>query len=269
MLRGPMFASKGRGSNLHSSENSLEFQMNMGGPSESTCNKKQAAYTTESGVIKWLAQAQLAFCAHTSATETKPLLETNKIKVIPCALANDGTALKPAIEYDPRQEVNVGLTVPVDAVFVKENPEPSPDFLKSHVITEAVVSSVTTLDNNSSLPVAVEYKGKSEKTGSDMKSLILNQCKLLQIREACLSTAKTCKLVVKESCLVELCVSCCNECSNINGVCDACTDNGQVTHIPSLRACESCIEKGIQCIRRCIMVFTTDCEKGINRQCWN
>jgi hypothetical protein len=37
MLRGPMFASQGSGSNLNSSVN--EFQMNMGGPSESTCNK--------------------------------------------------------------------------------------------------------------------------------------------------------------------------------------------------------------------------------------
>ena len=96
-----------------------------------------------------LAQAQIALSVHSSATETVPLIETSKIKVIPCALANDGIALKPAIKYDPRQKVNVGLTVPVDASFMKENPEPSPDFLKNNIITEALVSSVTTLDNSS------------------------------------------------------------------------------------------------------------------------
>ena len=92
--------------------------------------------------------------------ESVPLIETSKIKVIPCALANDGTALKPAIEYDPRQKVNVGLTVPGDGKFVKENPEPSPDFIKNHIITETLVSSVTTLDNSSCLPCAVVYKSE-------------------------------------------------------------------------------------------------------------
>ncbi len=42
MLRGPMFTSQGRGSNL--SSGSKEFQINLGGPSESTCNKRQAGY---------------------------------------------------------------------------------------------------------------------------------------------------------------------------------------------------------------------------------
>ena len=187
-----------------------------------------------------------------------PFIETSKIKVIPCASANDGTAPKPAIEYDPRQKVNVGLTVPVDVSFVKENPEPSPGFLKNNIITEALVSSVTTLDNSNCLPCAVDYKSKG-KTRSDMKSVMFNQCRLLQIGQSCLGIAKSYKHVIQESCLEDFCVSSCSECCNIKDVCEECDGKGQISHIHSLRACQRCTENGLQYIRRAIMVLTTDC----------
>ena len=98
-----------------------------------------------------------------------------------------------------------------------------------------------------------------------MKSLMFNQCRLLQICESCLGNAESYKHVIQESCLEDFCISSCGECSNIKGVCDECDGDGQISHIPSLRACRRCIENGLQCICRVMMVFTTDCEEG-NKQ---
>lgn len=109
--------------------------------------------------------------------------------MVPCALANDGTALKPAIQFDPRTKRNVGLTVDVDYQFVQENPQPSPEFLSQHIITEALVSSITALDNSCSLPCAIENVAKKSKTGGEMKNRFETTCKLLQVCEACRSMA--------------------------------------------------------------------------------
>lgn len=78
-------------------------------------------------------------------SNTVVLIDNDTLKVVPCALTNDGTALKPSIQFDPRIKLNVGLNLKVDATFVQENPQPGPDFLSAHIITEALVSSVTVL----------------------------------------------------------------------------------------------------------------------------
>ena len=51
----------------------------------------------------------------------KPLIETPNLIVIPCAFGSDGTALKPAIEFDSRLKENVGLTTSVDLRYVLKN----------------------------------------------------------------------------------------------------------------------------------------------------
>lgn len=55
-------------------------------------------------------------------------MENHLVTVFPSVFANDGTGLKLAIELDPREKKNVGLTVKVDIPFVKSNPRPSPEF---------------------------------------------------------------------------------------------------------------------------------------------
>lgn len=109
--------------------------MNLGGPSESVCAKHQAGYTPDSGVIKPLSLGHLELLKNSQA---KLLIETPQLTIIPCALANDGTALKPAIEFDARLKENVGLKTPVDIKYIKENPTPSPAHLKENIITEAI-----------------------------------------------------------------------------------------------------------------------------------
>jgi len=47
--------------------------MNLGGPSEETCRKKQAGYTTKSGVMKSLFKAFLKLSSSESGSEVQPL----------------------------------------------------------------------------------------------------------------------------------------------------------------------------------------------------
>ena len=163
-LRGPMYVFQGEGSDY----NPMECRMNFGGPLEQTCLKRQAGYTTESGVIKQLSAAHLTV---SEKSESKPLIDNDIVTVFPSVSANDGTALKHGIEFDPREKKNVGLTVRADIPFVRQNPY-----------------HVTTLDNSTSLPCAVNYVSKTGKSGEEMKSLFSSQCKTLQVCKRCQST---------------------------------------------------------------------------------
>ena len=71
------------------------------------------------------------------------------------SLASDGTALKPGLEYDPRQKQVIGLTHKVDEKFVKKHPLPDPEKIKTNLITSADVTIATSLDNGATMPAAV------------------------------------------------------------------------------------------------------------------
>lgn len=104
-IGGPMNLGDGRHSHLNQE---CEKKMNLGGPSESLIQKSQAGYTPESGVIKPLSLGNIELLKN---SEAKPLIETLSLLVIPCALANDGTALKPAIEFDAHIKENLGQLI--------------------------------------------------------------------------------------------------------------------------------------------------------------
>ena len=70
-------------------------------------------------------------------------------------MENDGTALKPAIQYEEKQQINVGLKMTADIEFVKANPVPKSEFLKENVVTEANVTYLSTTDNGVAMPVSV------------------------------------------------------------------------------------------------------------------
>lgn len=256
-IRGPMYAYQGRGS-VH---NPMDCKMNLGGPSEQTCLKRQAGYTTKSGVIKNLSLAHLTMSVK---CERNLLVDNDTVTVIPTVLANDGTALKPAIEFDPRQKKNVGLTVDADIPFVRDNPKPSPEFLNRHIVSEVLVSSVTTLDNSVSLPCAVVYASKSGKSGEEMKRLLFSQCKMLQVCLPCQKIVSSSENTFGDE-AVEVCKSLCESCIRQESVCAKCLAEGQVSHLPSLRACDRCVKEKRKCTRRSIVALTTDCEEG-NKQ---
>ena len=122
-LRGPMYHGKGRGGE----KNAKDAAFNLGGPSKRTRDKVIGGYTTKSGVLKDL---QLAFMtlATDETSNVQSFLETDSVKVIGVALENDGTALKPGIQFDDRVKKNVALRQDVDlkshsGVFEGKHPD--------------------------------------------------------------------------------------------------------------------------------------------------
>ena len=154
------------------------IMINFGGPSESTCTRNSSGYTVDSGVMKPLSLSNLQLLQTSSAI---PIVKTDLIVLYTCALANDDTSLKPAIEYDQFLKENVGLSFNMDLNYINSNPLPSPEQLKESIITEALVSSVTSLDNNCSSPCAVEFSTKTGKKGEAIMETFTSQIKILQM----------------------------------------------------------------------------------------
>ncbi len=253
-IRGPMNLGDGRNSHVSLTEK----KMNLGGPSETICAKYQAGYTPESGIIKPLSLGHIELLKN---SEAKPLVEIpTKLIAFPCAFANDGTALKPAIEFDSRLKENIGLKTPIDIDYVKANPTPSPDHLKENIVTEAIISSLKSSDNYCSLPVAVDYATQSGKTGDDMTNFFEGHIKTLQVCESCQKQAPHRRYIVTHQQIN--CSSFCEVCYETKTVCDECSLLGQVSYIPSLRFCDCCHEKNSVCTRRVLMVLCSDCEQG-------
>ena len=233
---------------------------NLGGPSKRTCDELRGGYITQSGVLK---DVQLAFMtlATDETSNVHPFLETNAVKVIGVALENDGTALKPGIQFDDRTKKNVGLKQDVDLKFVRDNPNPTPEFLKTNILTEANVLLVTSLCNGVSMPIATHYFTKSGKIGEEMKDFFIAQAKTLQICKACVEMIHSDDNTVPP-CAVDSCISSCRACLDGGKPCPPCAEQNQPSYVPSLRACKRCLDAGEQCIRCVVLVLTTDCEEG-------
>ena len=229
-------------------------RMNLGGPSIETCRKSQAAYTNKSGVHRNL------------VSSFQKLTLSKKLRVVPCGndgTANDGTALKPALQFDTRTKKNIGLDFEAGVSFVKDNKEPSPEFLSNHIITEVLVSSVTSLDTCSSLPCAVDYGPKKGKTGDDMKSFFEHHCSLMQTCRYCQSLSSLNDTIVREECQTRY-DSICTKCMDEGNVCSDCQREGQVNILPNLRACRPCLEAGSKCCKIAVHL-TVDCKEGNNQ----
>ena len=132
-----------------------DLKPNLCGPSKPKTQKMKGGYTNASSVLKDTHQGFLTFETG-GPTEVVPVINTPKTKVIGAAMQNDGTGLQPGILFDEALKCNVGLRPKINIQFVKNNPSPSPEFLKENVITEANVSFLTMLCDTVSMPVAVE-----------------------------------------------------------------------------------------------------------------
>ena len=151
-IRGPVWHGCGSGGVFSPDD----AKSNLGGPGRTTRLKHSSGYTTSSGVIKPWIDSFLKLALDPSVG-VKPLVDAPIVKVIAAAMENDGTALKPSIQFDEKQQVNVGLKMAADIEFVKSNPVPKSEFLKENVVTEANVTFLSTADNGVSMPVAVIY----------------------------------------------------------------------------------------------------------------
>ena len=236
---------------------------NLGGPGRTTRLKHSSGYTTSSGIIKPWLDSFLTLAVYPSVG-VKPLVDTLIVKVIGAAMENDGTALKPAVQYDEKQQINVGLKMTADIEFVKANPVPKSEFLKENVVTEANVSYLSTTDNGVAMPASVTYKTKVGKTGREMKEQFLNEVEVLQTCHCCIKAAALSRHIIDKP-ATTICKSECQACIETASVCNTCRAQGQPSHIPSLRACQRCLEANVQCSRAVVLVLASDCESGNKR----
>ena len=260
LLRGPMLYGQGRMNDGNRDFNKI--RMNLGGPSDSLCLRRNTAFTCKSGILKFLSLLQLMVSSHDPDEGPKPLISNSKLIVFACCYSNDGTTRKRSVEFDPVTKRNIGLTVPVDLNFVKEDDPPDPKMLQELIVTEAVLGSITMLDNKVSVPVPVDYTTKAEKTGENMEEMFTKHVKTLQMCKSCTEETKASDLIIEAN---PICESYCKNCYKNKELCSPCIEDGQISIFPSVRICKRCIAQGRQCIRRAVLVITTDSEEG-NKQ---
>ena len=105
--------------------------------------------------------------------------------MIPVCLATDGMSIKLGLQFDTRVKELVGLLFPVDLEYVNSTLSPDPATLKGSFVTEVNCEIFTSLDNNLSLPVGLEFTGKRV-SGEDVTNRIINRVAQLQICLRCL-----------------------------------------------------------------------------------
>jgi len=230
-VRGPGWHGKGKGH-----FESETKRGNFHGPSAATCAKRQAGYTVKSGVLRDLVTTMITLAD--KSTNTKTLVHTPIAKVLPVAIANDGTVLKAGLWFDEHIKRVVGLNVDVDLTFATNNPKPTAKFLKQAVVTEASVSFLTILDNEVAMPCSVEYMSKAGKRGEYMTAKFKSEAKTVQICQGCLSWANTVQHIINMD--PDSCDCFCKKCGDNKIVCDDCTVKGQISYFPAYRACVKC-----------------------------
>ena len=129
------------------------------------------------------------------------------------------------------------------------------------MVCEASVSSITSLDNSCSLPVAVTYATKAGKSGSEMKKLFTEQIKVLQLCENCQRRSKENKLTIPFD-QVDLCKSDCKDCLNMKKF----VILVQRKDLSVIYHRYGHVNFNLKCVRKVITVLTVDCEEG-NKQC--
>ncbi|CAC5363776.1 unnamed protein product [Mytilus coruscus] len=117
--------------------------------------------------------------------------------VYPICLAFDGTALKPGFEVDDRTKRVIRGSWDYDVDYIQANTDPKPEDLRGSIVTEAVVSYLTTLCNKVSMPVAVDYLTKAGITGTLMKEFFINTMLTCQLCLHCLDGVENVKNIVK------------------------------------------------------------------------
>ena len=107
------------------------------------------------------------------------------------------------------------------------------------------------------MPVGVDYllKSVSEEKVFD---LFENAVKTIQICKRCLAHLQSVQHIIDHR--DSECCSTCQKCFQLKAVCPACAQQGQVSYIPSLRACSRCCQDGVQCYRTVVFVVASDCE---------
>ncbi len=250
-VRGPVFHDTKKGGDKELSDFS---NVNFGGPSSFTLKKNVPDHTIKSGTVKEYVETFYAF-SENSKPSGEIIGPLNRFT--PVTLANDGTALKPGLEYDSKSQTLVGSTIEIDLDYVKANPEPNIEELKKSMVVDASVSFLSTLDAKVSLPVSVDYVPKGQ-DGEDMKNILTNRIENVQMCKACVHDIETDQHVLPSN---AVCISKCAVCVADKKVCNDCATKGHTTYIPELRRCDKCVIDGIKCEKNVVLLVILDCEE--------
>ena len=143
----------------------------------------------------------------------------------------------------------------------KSKPFLEREVLLKKFVFEVVVSSVTSLDNNICLPVAVHYAPKSGKSGDNVRCTFSQQIRLIHMCENCIRKTEGINLILQKN-KYQVCQSYCTCSFNSETVCKRRSIKSQTEANPCLRACDYCLQNNFRCIRRAVLVITVDCGPG-------
>ena len=159
-------------------------------------------------------------------TSNSFFVSNDVVEVYPVVFSNDGTALKASIQFDEDRNVNVELEnheMTLEQCQSKSFLEKK--LLLEKLIYEAVVSSVTSLNNDVCLPVAVRYRSKDGKSGDNIKEIFLDQIQLIQMCEKYIVRAKKENMVLTKSNFL-VCERYCDNCFTSDAVYGNCSIKG-------------------------------------------
>lgn len=209
---------------------------------------------------KWIINPLLRTFHDLASKPDSVIIDSQIVKVLSVHAENDGTTLKPSLQFDTTPKKVVGLASGnLDINYVKAHKDPSPELtshLKDNIATEATVTVLTNSPKTSTLAVEVGYHSRTGKTGENVTMNLIQEVTQLQSCMACLETNAA--IVETECCEFSVC----NACKELQSVCRECEVVGQVSHLPCLRACTKCLERNIKCTRCLVLTWSVDCESG-------
>ncbi len=162
--------------------------------------------------------------------------------------------IKPGLNFDKYTKKVVGLTNVVDIEFIRQNPQPTKEFLRSHMATTAEASVITSLDGQFSLPVGVKYIGKGGSSETVLRQ-IKEEVDQLQTCQSCLVTTHGMVMKGRSKCITTECT----ECIQQKTICEACAPIHNSIY-PALRRCDQCVKDDIRCCRLAVVANSQDCE---------
>lgn len=225
--------------------------LNLPMPSKTTRQRRKTPSVKDNGVIT---QHLISFIELCQATPCLTPTST-QCEIIPVVLARDAMAIKPAGDFDPASNTIIGLSTSIDLQYVKNNPYPDPDSIRSMLYTEAGAIIATTLDNQATLHLAHDFL-LHKTTGDNVFDTLSKTVKIIQSCWECISRTRIISVTEDD-------ITCrtaeCQICIDLDDVCDSCSDTYTSVHA-QLRPCLQCLATGTRCKKIAVVGIAMDCE---------
>ena len=225
-------------------------------PSKSSRKRRETPAVKENGVINDHIRNLVNLC-----TVATPLISTEQVVVTPVCLSRDAMAIKPSGDFDKGSNTIVGLVDPIDIDYVKANPFPEPETIKSNLYSEAGAIIATTLDKKVTLHIANDFllsKTSGEKVFETVSDVV-------RVTQTCVDCLRLCNssIITAQSVKDIGCVSECADCTEA-GFCEQCDSvyGSTAAEHSQLRPCKRCVVNGVQCKKLVVLAISMDCESN-------